>query len=768
MRRKIISLRVYLFILLLCTVTPITIFAAWLVLHFAKGERESIESGIRETNRALITALDREFESSIAALDVLATSILLDTENFRQFYALCERARATQPEWKSIILYDPSGKPLLNLLVPFGKPLPHLVEKKSFEKVLQTKKAAILELVKGPKGRWAFGIRVPVLRRGEVKYVLSAIIEPSHIGAIVREQKLPSSWLGNIYDQKRHLVARSRSADKFIGQNAAMFKVAPGDAVDGSLHGANVDGVLSYSFFRRSPFSGWYVVMNVPAELLDRPVKRSILTVVAVGLLALLFGGLFAISMSRRINHSVAGIRTLAQALGLKQAIGQIEQSPVSELITITEALNDASKVLQEGEARQRKAEQELREANDRLEQRVSERTVTLEQAMRKKEALEESLRSQALLLQLTHDAIIVRSFDDARIKFWNNGAAQIYGWSTEEAAGKVVHELLHSRYHEPLHEIEEKVARTGRWEGEMIQTRKDGTEIILESRWSVGRDPDRRPLEILELNSDITSKKYAEEKAQENEWLAGVGTMTAIFAHEIGNPLHSISTSLDLVERELEGKLKPQSRLKRTLELSSQEIQRVSALLREFRTFARPQIGKFQLTNLVDLIKDVLVPQTVVCRNAGIKIKRQFEELRPTLIDRDKMKQVILNLCKNAIEAMPEGGVLTLRTHQSKDISILEISDTGVGIPQGVDVFQLFTTTKSNGTGLGLPMVRQIIAAHQGTVHYTSEAAQGTTFRICLRARSTPDGSNEARPQEAGNPGAAQLAVRQPATSPT
>jgi len=766
MRRKIISLRVYLFILLLCTVTPITIFAAWLVLHFAKGERESIESGIRDTNRALITALDREFESSIAALDVLATSRLLDTDNIRQFYALCERARATQLGWKSIVLHDPSEKPLLNLLVPFGKPLPPLVGKESFEKVLQTKKPAILELVKGPKGRWTFGIRVPVLRRGEVKYVLSAIIEASHIGAIMREQKLPSSWLGSIHDQKRHLVARTRSTGKFIGQNTAiMLKGAPGNAVEGSLHGANVDGVLSYSFFRRSPFSGWYVVMNVPAELLDRPVKRSILTVVAVGLLALLFGGLLAISMSRRINHSVAGIRTLAQALGLKQAIGQIEKSPVSELITITEALNDASKVLQVGEASQRKAEQELREANDRLEQRVSERTATLEQEMRKKEALEESLRSQALLLQLTHDAIIVRSFDDARIQFWNNGAAQIYGWSTEEAVGKVAHELLYSRYHEPLNEIEKQVARTGRWEGEVIQTRKDGTEIILESRWSVRRDPDRRPLEILELNSDITSKKYAEEKAQENEWLAGVGTMTAIFAHEIGNPLNAISTSLELVERQLDGKLKPQSRL--TLELASQEIQRVSALLREFRTFARPQIGNFQLTNLVDLIKDVLVPQTVVCRNAGIKIKRQFEELQPTLIDRDKMKQVILNLCKNAIEAMPEGGVLTLRTHQSKDISILEISDTGVGIPQGVDVFQLFTTTKGNGTGLGLPMVRQIIAAHQGTVHYTSEAGQGTTFRICLRARSTPDGSNDARPQEAGNPGAAQLEARQSVTSP-
>jgi signal transduction histidine kinase len=210
------------------------------------------------------------------------------------------------------------------------------------------------------------------------------------------------------------------------------------------------------------------------------------------------------------------------------------------------------------------------------------------------------------------------------------------------------------------------------------------------------------------------------------------------------------------LVEQELEGKLKPYSRLKRTLELSNREIQRVSTLLREFRSFARPHIGNFQRTDLVELIKDVLVPQTVVCRNAGIKVKRQFEELRPMWVDRDKIKQVMLNLCKNAIEAMPDGGVLTLRTQQLAELAVIEVSDTGAGIPEGVDIFQLFKTTKKNGTGLGLPMVRQIVTAHQGSVRYTSEAGKGTTFRICLRGRLTPDGAAEARPGERHS-GAAQ-----------
>jgi signal transduction histidine kinase len=190
-------------------------------------------------------------------------------------------------------------------------------------------------------------------------------------------------------------------------------------------------------------------------------------------------------------------------------------------------------------------------------------------------------------------------------------------------------------------------------------------------------------------------------------------------------------------VERQL-SKLQLDSRIKKTLELSTHEIQRVSTLLTEFRTFARPQRANLKPGKLVDLIQDVLVPQIAVCRKSGITIKRELAELEPILLDEDKIKQVIVNLCKNAIEAMPDGGALTVRTQQSGDLAVLEISDTGMGIPEGVDVFQLFTTTKSDGTGLGLPLVRQIINAHRGSIQYITQPGQGTTFKICLRAGLT------------------------------
>jgi signal transduction histidine kinase len=106
--------------------------------------------------------------------------------------------------------------------------------------------------------------------------------------------------------------------------------------------------------------------------------------------------------------------------------------------------------------------------------------------------------------------------------------------------------------------------------------------------------------------------------------------------------------------------------------------------------------------------------------------------------VDREKIKQVILNLCKNAVEAMPEGGTLKCKAYQTAGGVILEVADTGTGIPEGLDVFQLFKTTKPYGTGLGLPIVGQIISEHHGTVDYVTKLGKGTAFIVSLQLSAT------------------------------
>jgi signal transduction histidine kinase len=112
--------------------------------------------------------------------------------------------------------------------------------------------------------------------------------------------------------------------------------------------------------------------------------------------------------------------------------------------------------------------------------------------------------------------------------------------------------------------------------------------------------------------------------------------------------------------------------------------------------------------------------------------------------VDREKIKQVILNLCKNAVEAMPKGGTLKCKAYQKADRVILEVADTGTGIPEGLDVFQLFKTTKPYGTGLGLPIVEQIISEHRGTVDYVTEFGKGTAFIVSLPLSDTGELTKE------------------------
>jgi signal transduction histidine kinase len=122
--------------------------------------------------------------------------------------------------------------------------------------------------------------------------------------------------------------------------------------------------------------------------------------------------------------------------------------------------------------------------------------------------------------------------------------------------------------------------------------------------------------------------------------------------------------------------------------------------------------------------------------RATGITVKTAFENnLPPIRIDSAKIKQAVLNLCKNAIEAMRKDGCLTIKVYRSERRVVLEIGDNGIGVPRGVNIFELFKTTKPCGSGLGLPVVQQIVSAHNGTITYTTEAGHGTTFKVCLPA---------------------------------
>jgi PAS domain S-box-containing protein len=172
----------------------------------------------------------------------------------------------------------------------------------------------------------------------------------------------------------------------------------------------------------------------------------------------------------------------------------------------------------------------------------------------------EEVVREQAGLLDLTHDTVFVRAMDDV-ITYWNRGAAELYEWTREEAIGKVTHQLLQTIFPAPLEEINAELLRTGRWEGELVHTKRDGMKVTVGSRWSLQRDDHGRPAAILETNNDITEHKRAEEALRKAQGelahvtrVMTVGELAASIAHEINQPLAAVVMNANACLRWLAG----------------------------------------------------------------------------------------------------------------------------------------------------------------------------------------------------------------------
>jgi PAS domain S-box-containing protein len=174
--------------------------------------------------------------------------------------------------------------------------------------------------------------------------------------------------------------------------------------------------------------------------------------------------------------------------------------------------------------AARRKAEHALEDARETLEERVRERTAEIERSnaqlhreMAERRRGDDTLRERASLLDLTHDTVFVRDMNDV-ITFWNRGAEERYGWTREEALGHVSHDLLHTVFPSALVDIQAELARSGRWEGELVHTRRDGAVLVAASRWALQCDDRGKPVAVLETNNDITHRKQAETELRASE----------------------------------------------------------------------------------------------------------------------------------------------------------------------------------------------------------------------------------------------------------
>jgi two-component system sensor kinase FixL len=387
-----------------------------------------------------------------------------------------------------------------------------------------------------------------------------------------------------------------------------------------------------------------------------------------------------------------------------------------------------------EAEVQERTAE--LRWSNEQLQAEISER-----------KRAEEMLREQAYLLNLTHDTVFVRDINDI-ITYWNRGAEELYGWKSEEAIGKVTHQLLQTIFPAQLEEIMTELFRSGRWEEELIHTKRDGTQITVASRWSLQRDERGRPIAILETNNDITERKHAEEELRktQNELshvmrVMTMGELASSIAHEVNQPLAAIVTNGNACLRWLAVDPSNIDEARECVRRIIRDGNRASEIIARIRALAKKSSPDKASLNLNETIQEVLALTNNEARRNRVSLHTELAAgLPPVQGDRIQLQQVILNLVMNGIEAMkgvtdqPRELLIRSNRYESDEVFVA-VQDTGIGLNQeSLDrIFSAFYTTKPEGMGMGLSISRSIIEAHGGRLWARPNEGIGATFQFTL-----------------------------------
>lgn len=364
----------------------------------------------------------------------------------------------------------------------------------------------------------------------------------------------------------------------------------------------------------------------------------------------------------------------------------------------------------------------------------------------------EQKIRDQAALLDVSSDAIILRSLED-KILFWNKGAERLYGWLPEEALGKDANRLLYDdTWLDQLDEVKIILFQTGQWQGELHQVSKKRKEIVVYSRWTLVKDENKQPKSILVVSTDITEKKQLEAQFLRAQRLESIGTLASGIAHDLNNMLAPILMTAQLLETQLHDE-----RSQRLLPIIVTNAKRGAALVKQVLSFARGMEGTFATLQVRHLISEI----RQIAKQTFPKLIEISTDISPKLWavsgDATQLHQVLMNLVVNARDAMPNGGSLQIcadnffidenyaRMHLEAKVGsyiVIKVADTGMGMPPEIleRIFEPFFTTKElgKGTGLGLSTVMGIVKSHGGFVNVYSEVGYGTEFQVYLPAVET------------------------------
>ncbi len=372
------------------------------------------------------------------------------------------------------------------------------------------------------------------------------------------------------------------------------------------------------------------------------------------------------------------------------------------------------------------------------------------EQIRRKEEELKARLIDYSQLEQLYKHIVqnvpsgLITVDGEGRVTSFNRTAEEITGHRLEDVYQKEIGQILPgilvlSRSAGKALEQGWENLRFSRWEIKF--EKKAGTTLTLGFSGSPLKDSEGEEIGSILIFQDLTQLREMEEELKRRERLAALGSLAAGMAHEIRNPLASISGSIEIMKEEL-GEASSHNQL---MDIVLREVACLNSLVADFLLFARPAPPGKDLVPLNDLVEEILrIFGNSADWNPRVRIVRNFQDPVALRADPQQIKQIIWNLLINAVQAMPEGGDLTVELRRRLPIMDhpdqspqceISISDSGTGIAEGDvrKIFDPFFTTKENGTGLGLSIVHRIVENYGGKVWVRSQLGRGTTFTIYL-----------------------------------
>jgi PAS domain S-box-containing protein len=331
----------------------------------------------------------------------------------------------------------------------------------------------------------------------------------------------------------------------------------------------------------------------------------------------------------------------------------------------------------------------------------------------------------------LDHAAIVATTDVTGRITYVNDKFCEISGYSRAELLGQD-HRIVNSGFHpkEFIRDLWVTIANGRVWHGELRNRAKDGHLYWVDTTIVPFLGEDGKPYQYIAIRADITARKAAEARLAEQAALARVGQLAAVVAHEVRNPLAGIKGAMQI----LMSRRPPGDGELTVMRDITERIDALSELINDLMVFARPRPLAFHAVDLREIVDDAMTSVRRDPAAAGIEMNLEAHSV-PATVDVESVRAAVQNLLLNAVQALGGSGRVVARVMLLDPLGVVEVRDSGPGIPDAIreQVLEPFFTTKARGGGLGLPIARRTAERHGGSLTLECPSGGGTIARLVL-----------------------------------